>query len=290
MFDFIRYAASRGIYTTTSGKHVSAGWIGTRCVFCASRGDDDHLGFNTRGDYFSCWKCGGHAVIDFIMRVDHCDLREAFRTEAEYQTHGYVAQRIRESLNAGTKVEIPDAPLSKAERRYLRSRGFDPDELQSRYSLRSGGIVRPWAYRIVIPVFEDRTLVTAIGRAICDETEPRYWNMPIEKSIRQAKHCLYNIDSYEGESAVLVVEGVTSVWHLGEGVATFGAKVSALQTARLARFSRITIAFDADEAGRRGADALGTALAALGREVSVVDLPEGCGPTEVGKHLFAGWR
>ena len=80
-------------------------------------------------------------------------------------------------------------------------------------------------YRIVIPVFENREIVSFTSRAIFVNTSPRYKSAPNDKCIKPLRDCLYNIDN--ALETTLIVEGPTDVWRFGIGtVALFGKTMS----------------------------------------------------------------
>lgn len=127
----------------------------------------------------------------------------------------------------------------------------------------------PFRGRIIIPDLtrggEARWLT---GRAADDVSEPRYLNISLPKP-------LLGLDTVEGDE-VLMVEGPFD-W-IGArtmglpAIATLGAHVSRLRVIPLARFRRIYLLFDADEAGQQAARDLAKAL---GERAVIVSLSKG---------------
>ena len=114
---------------------------------------------------------------------------------------------------------------------YLTARGFDPLHLSA--ELRVGVCTEPRddrfrmrRGRIYIPVMFNRQLAGWQARAVGENSKPKYYNSPgMQKS-----HLLYNYDAALDMPAVVVVEGVPSVWRIGRaGVCLFGKTLSSWQ-------------------------------------------------------------
>jgi DNA primase len=121
--------------------------------------------------------------------------------------------------------------------------------------------------RIVIPDLRGGRAVWLTGRALCRDA-PRYLNLRLPTP-------LLGLGLVNGDE-VVVTEGpfdwLTAVkWGL-PAVALLGTHVSRSTAQTLARFRRVYLALDADEAGRRAADGLATAL---GQRAVVLELPPG---------------
>lgn len=116
-------------------------------------------------------------------------------------------------------------------RTYLKRRNFDIEELErdflvgycyeadERWPVMNG--------RIVAPVYYYDTMVGWQGRTIDPGIEPKYYTMPgFPKS-----QVLYNYDRARRKPLVIVCEGVTDVWRVGEcGVCVFGHEISGIQS------------------------------------------------------------
>lgn len=114
---------------------------------------------------------------------------------------------------------------------YLISRNFDPLQLSADFKV--GVCVEPknerfrlMRGRIYIPVSFNRQLVGWQGRVVGDAGLPKYYNSPgMQKS-----RVLYNYDAAVDMPAVVVVEGVPSVWRIGRAaVCLFGKTMSIWQ-------------------------------------------------------------
>jgi DNA primase len=121
--------------------------------------------------------------------------------------------------------------------------------------------------RIVVPDLRGGRAAWLTGRTL-GQGDPRYLNLRLPTP-------LLGLSLVRG-GEVLVTEGpfdwLTAVqWGLS-AVALLGTHVSRSTAQVLARFRRVYLALDADEAGRRAAAALATAL---GQRAVVVDLPSG---------------
>jgi DNA primase len=127
----------------------------------------------------------------------------------------------------------------------------------------------PFRGRVIIPDLtrggQARWLT---GRAADDVTEPKYLNLSLPKP-------LLGLDTVEGEEAALVEGPLDWVAARAMGlpaVATLGAHVGRLKITSLARFRRVFLLFDADEAGQQAARDLAKAL---GRRAVIVPIPKG---------------
>ncbi len=131
------------------------------------------------------------------------------------------------------------------------------------------GYYEPFRGRIVIADISREGKATWLtGRAADDATEPKYLNVQLPKPI-------LGLDQVTGD-AVVLVEGPLD-WVAARimglpAAATLGVGVSKLKLLPLARFRRITILFDNDDAGRAAARELSRAL---GSRAAIAALPRG---------------
>lgn len=174
----------------------------------------------------------------------------------------------------GEVIPLDMLPAEHQACMYLRERGFDPIELARRYGL--GYCIysndHPGAVgRIIIPVFMRKQLVGWQARPPEERDwkatrTPKYVNLPG----MQKRLMLYNYDGVEGD-AVAVVEGVTSVWRLGQAVALLGKTASDVQQRLLIeRWGKGTILVMLDGGER---DATASLVDALKRWSSGAVLP-----------------
>ncbi|NDD52381.1 hypothetical protein EBZ39_00625 [bacterium] len=143
---------------------------------------------------------------------------------------------IRHSIDIpGRIVGFDSLPDYHPAAEYLVSRGFDPLQLTAEFKVGvctevNNDRVRLMKGRIYIPVFFNRQLIGWQGRVVGDGL-PKYYNSPgMQKS-----QVLYNYDAAVDMPAVVVVEGVPSVWRIGRaGVCLFGKTMSAWQSNTIA--------------------------------------------------------
>lgn len=269
MFDILSFCRNYGIPYAMQGKNIGPGWLGMNCPF--HRDEAYHLGFNIAGAYFYCWKCGGHSVHRIIKGYLRCSDFEAQTIEDEYGTRNSLLAGLNKRTPQADTLVMPGEELSKLYRKYLIKRGLDPDEIIEKYHVKAGGIVGGWKYRLMIPVYENGTLMTYQGRDITGNTDLRYKTLSIEESVDNPKHLLYNIDNTK-KDAVIVCEGVVDVWKIGDGsVATLGTSTTEEQVRKLNKFGKVYILFDPEENAQKRAKKLGERVAAMGTEVEIID-------------------
>lgn len=134
--------------------------------------------------------------------------------------------------------------------------------------------------RVVIPIHNDRgELIAYAGRSI-DGSDPKY-KLPAG-FVKSA--VLYNFHRVDSES-VIIVEGFfdcLKIWQSGSSnvVALMGSSISDRQHELLARFEKIILVLDGDEAGRGAATEIAGRLV-RSHFVRVVDLDAGKQPDQL---------
>jgi hypothetical protein len=257
---------------------IKANWINVSCPYCG--GTSYHLGFNIVDDFCSCFRCGGHNVRMALTRLLNVPANTLAQILEPYQIKSKILSRLneKEKLNKD-KIELPDFPLSKAEKNYLLERHFDPDELIEKYGICGGGWVGDWKNRIIIPVFLSGKLITWTSRTILKDREPRYKNLENHLSVIDPKKIFFNLDNCYLKSVALL-EGPFDVLRFGDnGICGFGIILTKTQILYLSeRFNKIYILFDNQRIAQKKAKEYGMLLQGHGLDVYIVDafLNYGC--------------
>lgn len=186
----------------------------------------------------------------------------------------FVAQAI---VPPGQVIMFTDLPDYHPAAEYLVQRNFDPVELSGDFAV--GVCVEPdnprynlMRGRIYIPVIFNKQLAGWQGRTINEHSKPKYYNSPgMQKS-----RTLYNYDRAAEMPAVVVVEGVPSVWRIGAaGVCIFGKTLSAWQCNTIATtWAGKPVFFMLDSDAQKEIDAGVTELCRHGVNVVPVILPD----------------
>ncbi|MDO8471035.1 MAG: DNA primase [bacterium] len=154
--------------------------------------------------------------------------------------------------------------------------------------------------RVIFPLADSNGSIIAFsGRALAQETEPKYLNSP-DTILFTKSEVLYGLDRAKDQIrkqdyAVLVEGQIDLVLSHQSGVknsvASSGTAITGAHLERLKRFSsRIIMAFDGDLAGERAAEKASGLGIALGLEVKVANLPEGLDPAEVVRQNPQEWK
>lgn len=255
------------------------GWVNVRCPMCDDRSCNG--GFNDAG-YYHCWRCGGHEIGSVVSELLNVSRRESFAIVSNY-TQRYAINRKKEEQQFARKIDLPGSELTKLHRDYLAKRNFDADKLVREYELRGTAFGErafklDYSYRIVIPLKDAAGRVIGCqGRDVTGRHKLRYLGSPLDQSLADYKHTLYNDHRVKG-SRVAVVEGVFDAWRLGDGfVATFGTAMTKAQLRALAKYDQIFFLFDDETAAQDKAKGYARELAAIGKQVENVCLDLGDG-------------
>lgn len=279
LFDVVAFLEERGIdYSTAGSKNVSAGWIGTSCIFCGDH--SNHLGINLSTNIGSCFKCGIKVnPLKLIQEVDSCSFTRAKQTITQFilKDFSHLVPKVRSNAEKTMFPPGTSDTYLPIHSKYLLSRRYDIQFLERKYDLRyTGPGCNDWRFRVVIPVYLNGEIVTYVARDCTDKAEIKYKNAPIEQSILQAKHSLYGLDEIKEGGNAILVEGILDKWRVGSGcVATFGTQMTQEQVLLLGRkkINCVTMLFDQDANAK--AEALAYSISSVVKRVECIFLEEG---------------
>lgn len=269
-FDVRKYLDDKHIQYFESGKNVSAGWIGMACLWCPD--PSHHLGIHLDDKRVTCWRCGPHGdAIGLVMKIERVDANRAKTIALRYYDPLAPPMSIIRQPTTGT-IELPTSAsptFMDTHMQWLVHRGFTPPEHYiQKYGLLCSYIDPDWGYRIIIPIYIDHRLVAWVGRDVTGKSDIPYKNSRIEESIIDPKHCLYNIDTVK--KVILIVEGVTDVWRIGDGaVCTFGTVWTKKQLMLIRDVHTAHILFDAEEEAQESAQRLASLLTNIVNRVKI---------------------
>lgn len=222
--------------------HVRADWIGFDCPYCSPGSNSFRMGFNINSKAINCWNCGPQqltqTLID-ILNIPYHDARTI--TDKLFRNH---IRTIKEFKHTG-KLILPKniGSLLAAHRKYLKSRGFNPDRLITDWGIQGIGIASRYSWSIFIPITSQGKVVSFTTRKIANGRGFRYDSAKSEVEKIPHKHLLYGEEHCK--HACIVHEGPTDAWATGPGaVATFGTAVTDAQFARLITYPKRIICFD----------------------------------------------
>lgn len=263
-------------YHIEYNNRVNKGWTNITCPFC----DDKTFngGFNNIGDYYHCWKCGGHNFEQALSLVTNIPSNQIKELIEQYQGRNLLLNKLNKKQAQATKLKLPTDGFTKSERQYLLSRNFSPRLLKEKYKVVGGGLTGSWKYRIIIPLILNGQIVSWTGRSILPKETlkklkiPRYKNLSIEQSVIDPKSILYNLDNCKNKVAVLT-EGAFDVMRLGDDFfCSFGTELTQSQISIIGqRFEKIFIMFDDEIKAQNKARKFGLQIASIGVEVEIVN-------------------
>ena len=273
---------------------INRGWVNVDCPFCVDP-PDTHLngGFNYLSPRYNCWRCGSHSYYDALSKLLNIPTNQISQFIKDYE---YIApEKETKRVAKAEHLDLPGFKLNDQEKQYLLNRGFDIDYLINKFHIRGGGIVGEWSYRIILPIYYKRVLVSWVGRTILSKEElkqyeamgikiPRYKNLDIENSVIAAKDIFFNLDN-STEDYVMICEGAFDVMKMGANcICSLGTSVTREQELFLKEhYKKIFICFDNEYEAQEKARHLGKNLASLGMEVEVVNICEPFTKIEKGK-------
>lgn len=245
------------------GKYASPGWVQFNCPFCDGGSDPNrpYCGYNLASNYVNCWRCGGHPLGKTLMSLAGISWPEAKKLlgglEVDREALSHLPKRGKLQLPAGL------GPLLPCHRKYLRGRGFDPDELVQLWGLQGIGLAPRLPWRIFIPiVYQGQTVSWTTRKTGEGGSSSRYWSARPDQEVFNHKELLYGSDYCR--HSVVIVEGPTDVWRIGPGaVAVLGTGIKQKQLLGISNILVRVICFDSDVAGQHRANLLCNALSAF---------------------------
>ncbi len=247
--------------------HVTQGWCGIDCCFCSPGAGSYKLGINLEWGSVSCWSCGSHSLVEVFREVT----REPWSKCIEL-AKGIRRQTVPKDLQPKGKLELPKGlgPLLPAHKKYLRSRGFCPDEMERLWNFQGIGLAAKLAWRIFIPITFRGETVSWTTRSLTDKGV-RYVNARPDQEKLPAKKVLFGLDYVR--HVAFVVEGPLSGIRIGPGaVATFGTGWTRSQLRLLSKINTRVVVFDSDPLAQQRAKELCNALCAFGGVTYRVEL------------------
>jgi len=268
------------------GKNVSDGWIGVQCPFPGCGDQSNHLGLHLSTPVVSCYNCGttGNYLTFLIAELgSYHNAKEILAKhsprELKSQTDG------KQDENKAIWVNLPDdanREMPDAHREFLKSRKFNPDELDSLYNFHYCGKYSEWANRIIVPIYKRNRLITFTTISIEDDPYLRYRHFSKENSIIHCKNYLLGLEHVIG-TTVIAVEGFFDMARIGPGcVCTFGTKITPKQKLLLSKFNKVIVVFDGDNSGDINGKKLANDLSAFA-EVELITLEKGLDPDKLSK-------
>jgi len=179
--------------------------------------------------------------------------------------------------NRASKVQWPpidaEETLPSPFAQYLFNRNYVPSQIEKLYGIKAVHMTGDFKYRIIVPIIQERRVVTYVGRDITGVSNLRYRNLKEELSILPAKECVYNIDAV-GDTAI-IVEGITDVWRLRYNtVAMLGLMFTKTQVRKLSKkLKRAVLCYDSEPQAQEMAMALAEELsfAGVSTEILLID-------------------
>ena len=208
-------------------KNATKGWIMLPCPYPFCHDPSAHMGVNLQTGLHHCWVCGAKGGMERLL---HHLLKISYKEAGDILGRlGLMNRpRVQEEMTPRVvhSVKFPSSctrGLPRLHEEYIKARGFDPVDIQRQFKIRACYKTGYFSYRIVIPVFENEVLMTMTGRDVTGKQKIRYKNYPNDKSLKDTKDCVYNIDSVQHGGKAVILEGPIDVWRIGSGaVSTFG--------------------------------------------------------------------
>ena len=289
--NIIDFLEDNGIEFWTKGKNVSPGWINIQCPFC----DDgsNHLGIKITDLRVNCWRCGGHNIINLIKKITNApypEVKSIFKLLKQNLGAGYIPP-FEDASSTSTTSEIAILPpeskvvFPKPHLNYLKSRGFKyPKKLIKKYKLLATNTVGDYKFRIIIPIYINRSLVSFTSRDITGQQDIKYKTATPKESIIDPKGCVYNYDTLTKGCDAIIVEGPVDVWKMGKGaISILGIKHTQKQLVLIKKkkIRNLFIMFDRGKKEKRAAHNLGKVFAPLVKKVEIITLRKVGDPGEL---------
>ncbi len=235
-------------------QHATKGRLQVDCPWCSKDSGHYRLGLSNWGGA-ACWSCGPVHFSDSLAEISNQPWQRIKELLGLWDKG-----RLKERETKG-KLVLPVGlgPLLPIHRKYLKGRGFDPDELVRLWGLQGIGLSARFPWRIFIPAIHHGKTVSWTTRSVLD-TGTRYVNAGVEEEAIPLKKLLFGEDFIR--HATIVTEGPFDCMRIGPGcVATCGIGFSRTQVLRTSKYPVRVIVFDSEPKAQDRARELCEALA-----------------------------
>jgi hypothetical protein len=287
IIDVYRQYGIRYVEHGSGDRHSTRDNVNCRCPFC-SGSPGNHLGYHLTKGVFYCWRCGYHPRVETLAAL--CHVTDRVARDLAYQLwQGKGSARRADTASKHIRIEKYRRPsdvwrLRPSHRRYLVTRGFDPDEIAANWFVASTGPVATlaridYSHRLFIPILWDDREVSFQTRDVTDKSERKYMACPPAYEAVHHKSILYGRPDCWSRTGI-AVEGVTDAWRLGTSAfATFGTGYKEEQVSLIRKlFDRVVIVFDGEREAQKQAQRLRGSLCAADLQCEVYKLGRGQDP------------
>ena len=275
---------------STSGAHTSRGWVNVVCPWCSNNGSiGQHMGIHLSANACNCWKCGSHKIVLTIASI--INESEAFTATLlkRYVDVSFTKESVVKSAQLALIKPSGLTSLTANHKKYLFKRGFDADELESKWKLQSTGVLSrvgsiSYKHRIYIPYFWNNELVTFDSRDVTNQSMNKYQACPVDREVMHRKSILYGNQSAWTDVGICV-EGCADVWRFGDlAFATSGITFTSAQVRLIAKtFKTVYIVYDYEVQAQVQARKLKAELRMRGVKAEVIGMTNG-DPAEMTKN------
>ena len=200
-----------------------------------------------------------------------------------YYSRGYTDKTIRH-FGLGYASEGWDTLL-----RFLRQKGFKDEELTAAFLAKRSSrdsMFDIFHHRVIVPIIDIRGNVIGFGGRILDDSKPKYINTSDTLVFKKTNNLFgLNFAKSTGKKLILC-EGYMDVIALHQAgftnaVAALGTSFTADHARLLSRYAdEVTLIFDSDAAGQKGAQRAIGLIRETGVDIRVVAVPNGKDPDE----------
>ena len=259
-FDWVSFCVEQGVNYVESGANVSTGNVNIQCPYCDDPSEHLGLSLSIARPSWGCWRCkaGGKSPLRLICKLAGVTLPRALEIVALHNQPspddferlldppGQAAKTPRSAaLQLPPECRCLDNAQLSAERflQYLaNARGFGSDakSVATEYALHYATSGEQ-AWRIVLPIYQDKKLAAWTGRSI-------HWNATVRYRSDfggRINQCLANtdalLDGTHTDETLVVTEGPMDFLKLDfygqrhglRATCTFGTAWSVAQVAKL---------------------------------------------------------
>lgn len=258
--------------------HSTEGFVNIDCPRCGKDTQSFRLGINLEHNFSTCWVCGFLPLSQIMGEALNVTAKQFLFSYGDYLDVSIVEKK----LPTNRKLELPKKllpTLHSAHRKYLKSRGFDPNELVKLWGIKGIGLAAHHQWSVFIPVFQHGVLVNWLTRSIAPDAPKRYQMALSTQILVDRENCLLGLDYVR--HATVCVEGGFDVFAIGPGsCATLGISYSKEQVLMLSKIPVRGILFDSESGAQIQARKLCDELSCFEGATTNIVLETGKDPAE----------